>query len=65
MFILRRACDEKVRISIITDCGSYFPGYIIDIGEDYVKCKRSLKKKCDDVFIKLEKIEKISTSWEE
>ncbi|NHJ13285.1 MAG: hypothetical protein EAX95_06380 [Candidatus Thorarchaeota archaeon] len=65
LYILKRAFDEKVKTTIRTESHNSFPGYILDIGDDYVMVKWSLKKKCDENYIKLSSIESISTQWEE
>ncbi|MGY5870730.1 MAG: hypothetical protein RTV72_00655 [Candidatus Thorarchaeota archaeon] len=66
MNVLQRACDEKVKVTIVTNSKQFFLGrYVVEIGEDYVKFTASLKKKSTEEFIKLECIESISTKWEE
>ena len=65
MYILRRVFDEKVTASIRTSSNDYFFGYIVDIGEDYLKMTSSIEKKRAEEFIKLECIESITTEWKE
>ena len=65
MFILQRACDEKVKVNIFTAGHSQFAIYILEIGEDYVKCKNAHKRIHDEYFIKLDSIESIATEWKE
>ena len=66
MNILRRACDKQVKVRINTTSNSGHQGHVVEIGDDYVKIKWSLKENYKgELFIKLSSIESISTSWRE
>jgi hypothetical protein len=64
-YILKRIYDEKVKMSLRTDSNDYFSGYITEIGDDYVKVNFTLNKKCHDSFIKVLRIESVTTEWKE
>jgi len=63
--IIQRIHDKKVKCWVSTSGARSFGGYIVDIGEDYIQLRGSLKKKDDDDFIVLSSIDRISTDWKE
>ena len=65
-FILKRIHDKKVKATIVMDSGTHFiEKYIVELGDDYAKLNRSLTKTTADKYIKLGRIESVSTAWKE
>ena len=61
--IIKHMSDEKVKVYVYTIGGNTTIGYIVGFGEDYIRVRPNWKEDCDDAYIRIDTIDKVTTNW--
>ncbi len=61
--IIKHMSDEKVKVYVYTIGGHTYIGYIVDFGDDYIRIRRNWKEDCNDGYIRIDTIDKVTTNW--
>ncbi|MGY5870731.1 MAG: hypothetical protein RTV72_00660 [Candidatus Thorarchaeota archaeon] len=62
---LQRMLDKKVKVYVYTLSNHQGFGYIVEIGDDFIRVRTNWKENAGDIFIPMGHIDKVTTYWKE